>query len=1183
MKFPLRTLAVCLLATPLAAQEINTSALSQNGWFSDDTRADGSGSVAEGLNLISDTLTDDPEASGSGTSTHDADINDQILFAPAAGTVPFGTHLGAVQLRIDGGGGGKSQISHRKDDVSGHGPGSGFGPGFSAEYSWMGDGTVSVTASLKFGIKTSEYGATAPSGRTGENVWDKVLIYEPGNLNGGTSDGTWQTEYTDHTTGLWWFFDRTAGAGTIGTPMTLADMAVSPTLVGGGPKTVADVYALITGGIITSVQFGIGSGNAGGSVYVNQLETTVYRSGMTTTFACGEPFYANDFEVDDFGWNVFGAGFESTRVASGTNGVTSASGSWHCEADTAAGNWGGYSGVCGCASSGCAGPVSTFPTGGYITSVDIYLDVDGGFANDTRFDFSSAVNNTTGTHRRDFVFNGSFLDSTEVVSVGAGLDRFVLAASNNTPGWAQGGIDPVAITTSGWYTFEHRFYDSGSGVLACDFVVLDTDGDEVASWTRSDASDVIGSTVGGNRYAWFVTNEFPFLAFDNASRQPGPYDQNVTPDILFGSGNINGSFTVDRVDGVELGLRGKLRFDENNAPQNEFMSNGDGTYTFAAGSPTAPPPLPGWAGATTPFWSFEWSVNTDYDDSTAAKLSDYTYELGMDFDPSLDTDYLTFDHITPSIPVPFYDHAIGDNTTPNGGGTSAGDAPTYLALLAANNIAQNSWTYEFFNDTPYDTFDPNVAGRYEVYMRAFDGATQVAESAITIIVADGATLSLEANPCQMDQNASLGGTQIEVELWLRNPDDEDVSGYQAFLEFDDGAMTYEGSASSYTAAPFDIHIQGIATAEVAAGELRLDGNTFTETDGDAKLATLVFTVAECDTTSVAFDLGQAFDSEVSFGGSPLATSLEDSPSILSDDTAPVLAGTPANFSQPADAGSCLGAVVSWTDPTATDNCDPSPTVVCSPASGSFFPVGVTTVTCTATDECGNESSETFDVTVTATNAVDVVVQLTGSVATSRCVTFVPDSCGSSIDTTLAFVAAGPNAVATTTIEIPCGVWTSLCSKDEQHTKWGDTTLSIVGNKYVADSTIVLDGGDTDNDGDVDINDVTLFLAQFGDIALSGGCPWDGTRDADFSNNGAVGSEDYSSLTTNWLTTSSCGCSLVSGPDKPKPRSWARVTNATMAAVDYNQDGRIDVEDVEIFEDYHGFSRALSKRMRASRR
>ena len=45
--------------------------------------------------------------------------------------------------------------------------------------------------------------------------------------------------------------------------------------------------------------------------------------------------------------------------------------------------------------------------------------------------------------------------------------------------------------------------------------------------------------------------------------------------------------------------------------------------------------------------------------------------------------------------------------------------------------------------------------------------------------------------------------------------------------------------------------------------------------------------------------------------------------------------------------------------TASDNCDPSPTVTCSPASGSGFPVGTTTVTCTAQDATGNSASCRF--------------------------------------------------------------------------------------------------------------------------------------------------------------------------------------------------------------------------------
>ena len=79
------------------------------------------------------------------------------------------------------------------------------------------------------------------------------------------------------------------------------------------------------------------------------------------------------------------------------------------------------------------------------------------------------------------------------------------------------------------------------------------------------------------------------------------------------------------------------------------------------------------------------------------------------------------------------------------------------------------------------------------------------------------------------------------------------------------------------------------------------------------------------------------------------------------DTQPPVITCPANISVFNDPGLC-GAKISFT-PTATDNCS-KVTVTTSPASGSFFPVGTTTVTATATDSSGNSSTCTFNVKVT---------------------------------------------------------------------------------------------------------------------------------------------------------------------------------------------------------------------------
>jgi hypothetical protein len=82
-----------------------------------------------------------------------------------------------------------------------------------------------------------------------------------------------------------------------------------------------------------------------------------------------------------------------------------------------------------------------------------------------------------------------------------------------------------------------------------------------------------------------------------------------------------------------------------------------------------------------------------------------------------------------------------------------------------------------------------------------------------------------------------------------------------------------------------------------------------------------------------------------------------------NDTQPPTITCPANIFVAATA-SCPPAVsrtVNFTT-TASDNC-PGVTVVCSPASGSIFPVGTTSVTCTATDASGNTASCSFTVTV----------------------------------------------------------------------------------------------------------------------------------------------------------------------------------------------------------------------------
>jgi hypothetical protein len=80
---------------------------------------------------------------------------------------------------------------------------------------------------------------------------------------------------------------------------------------------------------------------------------------------------------------------------------------------------------------------------------------------------------------------------------------------------------------------------------------------------------------------------------------------------------------------------------------------------------------------------------------------------------------------------------------------------------------------------------------------------------------------------------------------------------------------------------------------------------------------------------------------------------------------------PANLTSIINQNACLSAacqVFTYTTPVASDNC-PGVTTVCNPPSGSCFALGVTTVTCTATDASANTATCSFTVTT-----YDVAIQ-----------------------------------------------------------------------------------------------------------------------------------------------------------------------------------------------------------------
>src|SRR5579859_6891458 len=105
------------------------------------------------------------------------------------------------------------------------------------------------------------------------------------------------------------------------------------------------------------------------------------------------------------------------------------------------------------------------------------------------------------------------------------------------------------------------------------------------------------------------------------------------------------------------------------------------------------------------------------------------------------------------------------------------------------------------------------------------------------------------------------------------------------------------------------------------------------------------------------------------------------PAKTKDTTPPVIA---PHADVSAEATSSSGAIVSYSAPSTSDNVDPNGTAICTPAPGSTFALGTTTVTCNATDAAGNVATPTtFKVVVKDTTPPvitphsDVTAEATG--------------------------------------------------------------------------------------------------------------------------------------------------------------------------------------------------------------
>ena len=138
--------------------------------------------------------------------------------------------------------------------------------------------------------------------------------------------------------------------------------------------------------------------------------------------------------------------------------------------------------------------------------------------------------------------------------------------------------------------------------------------------------------------------------------------------------------------------------------------------------------------------------------------------------------------------------------------------------------------------------------------------------------------------------------------------------------------------------------------------------TWNVSDGESG----ILSKTTCDDTSVNADTAGTTVTCSATNNAGLSSSA--SVTVKIDTTAPSLT-LPADPTEEATGPD--GAVVNYPTPTATDNLDAAPSVICTPASGSTFNLGFTTVNCTVSDAAGNTDSGSFEVTVEDTTAPEI--------------------------------------------------------------------------------------------------------------------------------------------------------------------------------------------------------------------
>jgi hypothetical protein len=414
------------------------------------------------------------------------------------------------------------------------------------------------------------------------------------------------------------------------------------------------------------------------------------------------------------------------------------------------------------------------------------------------------------------------------------------------------------------------------------------------------------------------------------------------------------------------------------------------------------------------------------------------------------------------------------------------------------------------------TFD--LPGVYQLELAAVNSN---GESSVTLLVevnapptAPGTSLTIAAN------------TPGSIVLPMGDPDGDPVS-VVSFTQGGHGTVTVDGDSATYTPATnftggdaFSYTVgdgrggssTGMVTVtvnDVTAPLVSVPANMTLEATGPSGVVATFGTSALDDIDgSLATSNQPASGSVFPLGTTLVTASATDAAgntgsasfSVTVQDTTPPVITVPADITVPATDGN--GSVVTFST-SALDLVSGTLATANTPASGSLFPVGTTTVNTSAVDTTGNSASRSFTVTVTSSNSAPVLAAIgSRSVEQEQLLTFTASAVDSDVPAQTLAYSLDAGAPAGATINPSTGVFT-----------WTAST-SIAPGDYQVTVRVTDNGSPAKDDSETITITVTSSLpapwltADLGNVGLAGTAAYEnGTYTLQGAGVGITGAND----------------------------------------------------------------------------